>query len=157
MTYKRTSCSFSDLLRRLSRAQQTVFCGRILLFLAKFFPVTERSGGFLLYTMETSLLHPSNCRSQRGVRVQSRQQHCVQREDGRRGRGQGQGRDRGGPNEVSRRHRHRFAKCNHTPQNFSLNIDYALYKKFWTLQDFFRNPQQCYEKIRWKTFATVKK
>lgn len=33
-----------DLLRRLSRTQQTVFCGRILLFLAKFFPITERSG-----------------------------------------------------------------------------------------------------------------
>ena len=35
---------FPDLLRRLSRTQQTVFCGRILLFLARFFPITERSG-----------------------------------------------------------------------------------------------------------------
>lgn len=35
---------FSDLLRRLSRSQNTVFCGRILLFLAKFFPFSERSG-----------------------------------------------------------------------------------------------------------------
>ena len=34
----------ADLLRRLSRPQQTVFCGRILLFLARFFPITERSG-----------------------------------------------------------------------------------------------------------------
>ena len=34
----------ADLLRRLSRTQQTVFCGRILLFLARFFPITERSG-----------------------------------------------------------------------------------------------------------------
>lgn len=33
-----------DLLRRLSRSQNTVFCGRILLFLAKFFPFSERSG-----------------------------------------------------------------------------------------------------------------
>ena len=36
--------SFPDLLRRLSRTQKTVFCGRILLFLARFFPLTERSG-----------------------------------------------------------------------------------------------------------------
>ena len=36
--------AFADLLRRLSRTQQTVFCGRILLFLARFFPITERSG-----------------------------------------------------------------------------------------------------------------
>lgn len=35
---------FQDLLRRLSRSQNTVFCGRILLFLAKFFPFSERSG-----------------------------------------------------------------------------------------------------------------
>ena len=32
----------NDLLRRLSRTQNTVFCGRILLFLAKFFPFSER-------------------------------------------------------------------------------------------------------------------
>ncbi len=32
------------MLRRLSRSQNTVFCGRILVFLAKFFPVSERSG-----------------------------------------------------------------------------------------------------------------
>ncbi|KAK7574093.1 hypothetical protein V9T40_011284 [Parthenolecanium corni] len=34
----------NDLLRRLSRSQNTVFCGRILLFLAQFFPFSERSG-----------------------------------------------------------------------------------------------------------------
>lgn len=34
----------NDLLRRLSRSQNTVFCGRILMFLANFFPFSERSG-----------------------------------------------------------------------------------------------------------------
>lgn len=37
---------FVDLLRRLSRSQNTVFCGRILLFLAQFFPFSERSGNY---------------------------------------------------------------------------------------------------------------
>ncbi|CAG2123086.1 unnamed protein product, partial [Medioppia subpectinata] len=36
--------SCNDLLRRLSRSQNTVFCGRILVFLARFFPLFERSG-----------------------------------------------------------------------------------------------------------------
>ncbi|RWS30926.1 THO complex subunit 1-like protein [Leptotrombidium deliense] len=36
--------SCNDLLRRLSKSQNTVFCGRILVFLAKFFPLFERSG-----------------------------------------------------------------------------------------------------------------
>ena len=39
--------------------------------------------------------------------------------------------------------------------SFSFDIDYALYRKFWELQDFFRFPSQCYSKLRWKVFTTV--
>ncbi|CAB4058345.1 THOC1 [Lepeophtheirus salmonis] len=39
----------------------------------------------------------------------------------------------------------------------NVNIDYTLYTKFWQLQDFFRNPTQCYEKLKWKTFSTYTK
>ena len=35
---------FEDLLRRLSKSQNTVFCGRIQLFLARLFPLEEKSG-----------------------------------------------------------------------------------------------------------------
>ncbi|XP_006733108.1 THO complex subunit 1 [Leptonychotes weddellii] len=38
------------------------------------------------------------------------------------------------------------------PTTCSIPIDYNLYRKFWSLQDYFRNPVQCYEKISWKTF-----
>lgn len=34
----------NDLLRRLSKSQNTVFCGRIQLFLTSLFPLSERSG-----------------------------------------------------------------------------------------------------------------
>lgn len=37
----------------------------------------------------------------------------------------------------------------------SIPIDYNLYRKFWSLQDYFRNPVQCYEKVSWKTFLKV--
>jgi len=36
-----------------------------------------------------------------------------------------------------------------------MKVDYSLYVKFWSLQDFYRTPQQCYNKIAWKTFTTV--
>lgn len=36
--------TLNDLLRRLSKSTHTVFCGRILLFLAQIFPLGERSG-----------------------------------------------------------------------------------------------------------------
>lgn len=45
---------FLDLLRRLSRSQNTVFCGRILVFLAKFFPFNERSGLNIISEFNTS-------------------------------------------------------------------------------------------------------
>ena len=35
---------FKDLLKRLSKSQNTVFSGRIHLFLAKLFPLNEKSG-----------------------------------------------------------------------------------------------------------------
>lgn len=38
----------------------------------------------------------------------------------------------------------------------SIPIDYNLYRKFWTLQDYFRNPVQCYDKVSWITFVKVK-
>ena len=35
----------------------------------------------------------------------------------------------------------------------NLNVDYNLYRKFWQIQDFFRNPVQCYQKEPWRTFS----
>lgn len=40
-------------------------------------------------------------------------------------------------------------------ENDQVKIDYNLYCKFWALQDFFRNPNQCYNTVQWKTFAMV--
>jgi hypothetical protein len=41
-----------DLLRRLSKSQNTVFCGRIQLFLSRLFPLAEKSGKrFIYYTV----------------------------------------------------------------------------------------------------------
>jgi hypothetical protein len=40
-----------DLLRRLSKSQNTVFCGRIHLFLAQLFPLSERSGNLGIYSV----------------------------------------------------------------------------------------------------------
>nr|CAD7426621.1 unnamed protein product [Timema monikensis] len=40
------------------------------------------------------------------------------------------------------------------PTDSKLKLDYNLYGKFWALQDFFRNPNQCYNKVQWKIFST---
>jgi THO complex subunit 1 len=100
----------NDLLRRLSRSQNTVFCGRILLFLAKFFPFSERSGLNIISEFNLENI------TEYGADVNEMTDELSETE--------------GAP----------------------LQIDYNLYCKFWALQDYFRNPNQCYDKIKWKTF-----
>ncbi|XP_076669732.1 THO complex 1-like protein Hpr1 isoform X2 [Andrena cerasifolii] len=106
----------NDLLRRLSRSQQTVFCGRILLFLAKFFPFSERSG--LNIVSEFNLENHTEFGSEKSE-VDDVEQ--IAKDDDK--------------------------------SEIKVPIDYSLYRKFWALQDFFRNPNQCYQKIHWKVFS----
>lgn len=108
----------NDLLRRLSRSQQTVFCGRILLFLAKFFPFSERSG--LNIVSEFNLENHTEFGSEKSEGDDLEQ---ITKDDDK--------------------------------SETKVPIDYSLYRKFWALQDFFRNPNQCYQKIHWKVFSVV--
>lgn len=105
----------NDLLRRLSRSSATVFCGRILLFLAKFFPFSERSGLNIVseFNLENLTEYGADAseESVTEIEVAGAQKQIV--------------------------------------------IDYSLYCKFWSLQDFFRNPNQCYNKVQWKLFCSV--
>ena len=120
----------SDLLRRLSRTQNTVFCGRILQFLAKFFPFSERSGLNIIseFNLDNTTVFSTS---------------VVGREDGE----IGSLKDRMDVDEES----NKAIKIDEDEKD--LNIDYALYSKFWQLQDFFRNPIQCYEKSKWLLFS----
>ncbi|XP_071543849.1 THO complex subunit 1 isoform X3 [Panulirus ornatus] len=105
----------NDLLRRLSRSQNTVFCGRILLFLARFFPFSERSGLNLV-----SEFNLENVTTFTNVETSEMEED----EDEEKGGGDGR-----------------------------VHLDYTLYTKFWSLQDFFRNPVQCFQKAPWKMFT----
>lgn len=102
----------NDLLKRLSRTTATVFCGRILLFLAKFFPFSERSGLNIVseFNLENITEYGTDP-SDDIVEIQSEEEKHI--------------------------------------------IDFTFYCKFWQLQDFFRNPNQCYNKVQWKLFSSV--
>jgi len=111
----------NDLLRRLSRTQNTVFCGRILLFLAKFFPFSERSG--LNVISEFNLDNTTNFNKEEDEKDEK-------------------------DDKVDSK------KIQIDADEHNLNVDYSLYCKFWQIQDFFRNPIQCYQKVPWKTFSS---
>lgn len=108
----------NDLLRRLSRTQNTVFCGRILLFLSKFFPFSERSG--------LNIVSEFNLDNYTEYGLDSKDH------------------DDNDNKELE-----------DTAEDIPLKIDYDLYCKFWSLQEFFRNPNQCYSKAQWKMFQMV--
>uniref|UniRef100_A0A182T6C0 Death domain-containing protein n=1 Tax=Anopheles maculatus TaxID=74869 RepID=A0A182T6C0_9DIPT len=115
----------NDLLRRLSRSQNTVFCGRILLFLAKFFPFSERSG--------LNIISEFNLENITEYGMDGNEMIVEQLSSS------------GGTDPDA---------ADGEAEENKLKIDYNLYCKFWALQDFFRNPNQCYNKVQWKTFET---
>ncbi|XP_048581884.1 THO complex subunit 1 [Nematostella vectensis] len=112
----------NDLLRRLSASQNTVFCGRIQLFLARLFPLSEKSG--------------LNLMSQFNLDNVTTYATTTEEEDSVNDMETGDGTEAG-----------ELVQSNLTP------VDYNLYRKFWALQDYFRNPTQCYTTVGWKTFS----
>ncbi|XP_010572610.1 PREDICTED: THO complex subunit 1 isoform X4 [Haliaeetus leucocephalus] len=134
----------NDLLRRLSKSQNTVFCGRIQLFLARLFPLSEKSGLNLQsqFNLENvTVFNTNEHESTLGQKVKipvGFHSFCSKRHTEEREEGMDVEEGEMGDDEA--------------PTSCSIPIDYNLYRKFWSLQDYFRNPVQCYEKVSWKTF-----
>ncbi|XP_067033610.1 THO complex subunit 1-like isoform X1 [Acropora muricata] len=120
----------NDLLRRLSTSQNTIFCGRIQLFLARLFPLSEKSGLNLMshFNYENVTIF-----TQRPATDQ-KDKNCSTVSE----------------MEVDDKVAKELTSSN-------VPIDFNLYKKFWALQDYFRNPTQCYNNAAWKTFTDCNK
>lgn len=121
----------NDLLKRLSKSQNTVFSGRIHLFLAKLFPLNERSGLNLMshfsenvtrYTTTAEIFEQAINKSKLEDKME-----C--------------------DNDVTLNGSHKDRRTSTIP------VDYNLYRKFWSLQDFFNKPNVLYEKPQWKLFT----
>ncbi|OTF82433.1 THO complex subunit 1-like protein [Euroglyphus maynei] len=112
----------NDLLRRLSRNQNTVFCGRILIFLANFFPLFERSGLNL-----TSEFNQDNSTSYSLQEDEELDETVTSMDD---------------DNDKSEKEADR------------IKVDMNFYKKFWQLQEYFRNPTISYQRNNFKNFQS---
>lgn len=117
----------NDLLRRLSSAQNTVFCGSIQLFLAQLFPLSEKSALNLMSHFNLDNVTSFNDKDASEATT-----------------------DSGGattPMETSSPAKPPFDGGADT----NAPIDFNLYRKLWSLQDFFRQPTQCYSAEQWRT------
>jgi len=117
----------NNLLRRLSTLRNTVFCGRIQLFLAQLLPLDEKSalnimGAFNLDNVTVYASDPS-VNDDNFQNLNTSETGAMDTDDSK------------------------TVKDNKA-------IDYELYKKFWALQDYFRNPNQCYDRQKWSVFVS---
>lgn len=116
----------NDLLRRLSSAQNTVFCGRIQLFLAQLFPLSEKSALNLMSHFNVENITSYN--KEAGVK-QNKDSEDV---------------DESEAMDVDEK----LSELKAGPP-----IDYNLYHKLWSIQDAFRQPTQSFSSDFWKTFT----
>ncbi|CAH8529720.1 unnamed protein product [Schistosoma intercalatum] len=117
----------NDLLRRLSKSQNTVFCGQIQLFLTRLFPLDEKSG----------LNFMSNFNSEKDVLYNKNPDPSAFK------------------HQVSHDHTSDdLEEGEMTDSSTPLEVDAGLYVKFWSLQEFFKSPALCYEKAKWMRFTS---
>lgn len=109
----------NDILRRLSKSQNTIFCGRIQLFLARLFPLEEKSALNLMSHFNTE-----------NVTIFKRQTNDNGVSDG------------GTGNDNMETEEGELPSAN--------PVDFDLYTKLWSLQEFFSNPAKCYTAIGWR-------
>ena len=114
----------NDLLRRLSAAQNTVFCGRIQLFLAQLFPLSEKSALNLM-----SHFNLDNVTSFSEVSIAAKA-------------------DDGGATPMETE-----VETEAVLGDTNVPTDFNLYRKLWSMQDFFRQPTQCYTAEQWRTLT----
>lgn len=110
----------NDLLRRLSASQNTVFCGRIQLFLARLFPLNEKSALNLMsnFNLENITVYSET------------------------------------PNAAGENGDEKMDTTLEASFTFSDGVvDYNLYEKLWSMQDFLRSPTQCFESKQWEMFT----
>lgn len=119
----------NDLLRRLSYSLNTVFCGRIQLFLARLFPLSEKSALNLMSHFNLENLTTYNKLSKPNSGGDDKEEQ-----------------EEGEEMEIEP-----IVEENALPSERP--VDYNLYEKLWCVQDFFRNPSLCFNADRWKLFT----
>ena len=131
----------NDLLRRLSSAQNTVFCGRIQLFLSRLFPLSEKSAlnlmsHFNLENVTTYNKTPSLPDTKTPPAAADDKTDASSK-----------------PSEMEEGEEDMEIE-EETKESISGGpVDFNLYQKLWSLQDFFRQPTQCFSHEQWKLFS----
>ncbi|CAI2347148.1 unnamed protein product [Caenorhabditis sp. 36 PRJEB53466] len=121
----------NDLLRRLSRTAETSFCGRIMFFLSRFLPLTEKSGvNFMGHfnTQNVTAYDQSGTDAEALIAATSSATIADT-----------------GEMEIGEIEEETAKEIQVTPE---------MYRQFWSLQKFMSNPNSLYEREKFATFKT---
>jgi len=178
----------NDLLRRLSRTQNTVFCGRILRFLASFFPFSERSGLNVIseFNLDNTTVFTKEQEKSSDKNVNDKKEKCEDEviatvadtttaevkeaesaetkektekvKDKETEEKKGDKSDETEAMEieliVEEKEKMEVEKKEDEKESRA-SREFKLYCNFWQLQDYFRDPTQCYEKDEWEQFCSI--
>ena len=134
----------NSLLRRLSQKNDTEFCGRIVMFLAYVYPLSERSGVNLKGEINTA----NAIAYEDEKEFKESEANAMAEEELRRGKSAG---TRRGTTTSSSGD----DSASNIQNEASLSVDYPLYHSFWDMQRFSTNPELPFEKIKhWKDFTS---
>ena len=149
----------NELLRRLSRAEDTVFCGRVFIFLFQSFPLGDRSsvnlrGEFHVENVTTYEALPSkqDIVTNEGMDiVQSGVKLTVDEPARENGKGAVELPEAVSQDQTSSSKTVKFDTKEGERQDPEMDMD-ALYTSFWSLQDFFSQPTRLFEEVNLKSF-----
>ncbi|VDM59749.1 unnamed protein product [Angiostrongylus costaricensis] len=112
----------NDLLKRLSRSAETSFCGRILFFLSRYLPLSEKSGLNLMGHFNTQNVTKFDTSETQPVDLINASDDEIE------------------TGEIKE------------ARDVNIPVDHALYSMFWQMQNFFSNPVICFDKQQWDVF-----
>lgn len=142
----------NELLRRLSRAEDTVFCGRVFIFLFQSFPLGDKSSVNLrgeFHVENVTTFDPSPQKSADAIKPMELDTETPQATSGAQtpaSTSQSQDQEKTGKGTPAPRTAKTEPKDEPPP-----DLD-ALYPKFWTLQSLFSSPTRLFEAANMATF-----
>ena len=140
--FKNTMLRFcNSIKRRLSKSQDTIFTGRILMFLAAVTPLTDKSGVNLKSTMSTN-------------KTEYNEDAGKGDDDEGAGGGNGGGggasdNGTGGGGSAADESARKSVSVSSAADASTEPIDYGFYRQFWKLQRYFLQPTLCLNVLEW--------
>ncbi|KAJ5096195.1 hypothetical protein NUU61_005551 [Penicillium alfredii] len=146
--------SCNELLRRLSRAEDTVFCGRVFIFLFQSFPLGDKSSVNLRGEFHTENVTTYDEIAKSATEENKEEDITMADDNGTPGEQEDGGRDvEAAPEKASQVPKVVVSTGDKKKHKEEIDLN-ALYPVFWSLQAYFSSPSKMFDPERFATFKS---